>query len=301
MGTASSEDCANSAASATRSLLLTSSDDKIHLWELFIPTNDIDNTNDSSSSPSHNTICFRKMLTYHFVCLQKGNGGVVLKIGSDDEDVIPHSEPSCLSATEEQHVFGGDRNPNNVIYVFDASHCHANGLLAVALADGTTRIINGRGVFVAILQLPGCNSHLTAVCWNIKGDRISTSVATGQVILWKLEPGSRLGWFTPSCQAVLEGGHQVGKPLFGVCYCGSDEEDLMLSWGVDGRLCLWNSYANGHSGPIATLLCDPDYPIYSVDIMKQKTPPHTADKVVVAVAGGRDRGFIGIPFFLYDV
>lgn len=131
MGTTSTEDCAHSTASATRSLLLTSSDDKIHLWELFIRTNESENTNDSNSSPSHSAICFRKMLTYHFVCLQKGNGGVVLKIGSDDEDVIPHSEPSCLSAPQEQHVFGGDRNPNNVIYVFDASHCHANGLLAV--------------------------------------------------------------------------------------------------------------------------------------------------------------------------
>ena len=70
---------------------------------------------------------------------------------------------------------------------------------------------------------------------------------------------------------------------------------------MDGRLCLWNSDANGHSGPIATLLCNPKYPIYSVDILKQKTPPHTADKGLVAVAGGRDSGFIGMEFFLYDV
>jgi hypothetical protein len=79
-------------------------------------------------------------------------------------------------------------------------------------------VINSRGVCLAILQLPGCKSHLTAVCWDAKGYRISTSVGTGQVILWRLEPtAGDDGAFlrhdckvpervTPSCQAVLQGG-----------------------------------------------------------------------------------------------
>ena len=108
-------------------------------------------------------------------------------------------------------------------------------------------------------------------------------------------------------------GHQVGRPLFGVRYCGSDNEELLLSWGIDGTLCLWDSYANGYAAPLATLISKPDYPIYSVDAMKSTvsaspsagdTPSSESNKrevTRIAVAGGRDGGFIGIPFYLYDV
>ena len=190
-------------------------------------------------------------------------------------------------------------------------------------------MINSRGVCLAILQLPGCKSHLTAVCWDSKGNRISTSVGTGQVILWRLVPAvgddgtsfrhnsKATGWVTPSCQAVLQGGHEVGRALFGVQYCGGDDEELLLSWGVDGRLCLWDSFTNEYSGPIAILFSQPEYPIYSVDVMKQTVPPgdqrdtstitNTAkptDQNIltrIAIAGGRESGFVGMPFYLYNV
>jgi hypothetical protein len=187
-------------------------------------------------------------------------------------------------------------------------------------------VINSRGVCLAILQLPGCKSHLTAVCWDSKGYRIATSVGSGQVILWTLEPtvgddGTSLRrdckvleWVTPSCQAVLQGGHEVGRPLFGIQYCGFDNEDLLLSWGVDGRLCLWDSRAKEYSAPLAVLVSLPDYPIFSVDVMNQAMPH--GDKgnttisarvaehntlIRIAIAGGRESGFVGMPFYLYNV
>jgi hypothetical protein len=187
-------------------------------------------------------------------------------------------------------------------------------------------VINSRGVCLAILQLPGCKSHLTAVCWDAKGYRISTSVGTGQVILWRLEPtAGDDGAFlrhdckvpervTPSCQAVLQGGHEVGRPLFGTQYCGCEDEDLLLSWGVDGRLCLWDSRAKEYSAPLAILVSRSDYPIYTVDVMKQDMPrgdtaitnPSAEETehntlIRIAVAGGRESGFVGMPFYLYNV
>ena len=106
-------------------------------------------------------------------------------------------------------------------------------------------------------------------------------------------------------------GHQVGRPLFGVRYCGSPNEELLLSWGVDGVLCLWDSNATGYGVPLAMLISKPDYPIYSVDVLKttfstspRETSPSeatTKDIARIAVAGGRDSGFLGMPFYLYDV
>lgn len=88
-------------------------------------------------------------------------------------------------------------------------------------------------------------------------------------------------------------GHQPGRPVFGSRYCGSGE-NLLITWGVDGRLCLWDSlsYGNIHS-PIATLVANGDYPIYAVDIQES----------VVALGGGGagEISFLGVSALLYDI
>ena len=77
------------------------------------------------------------------------------------------------------------------------------------------------------------------------------------------------------------------------------KQDLIVSWGVDGRLCLWDSFSHGQiHAPISTLISRQDYPIYAVDIASTKD-----DKILsrVAVGGGLEAGFLGVPLYLYDV
>ena len=80
--------------------------------------------------------------------------------------------------------------------------------------------------------------------------------------------------------------------MFGTCYYG-EHEDLLLSWGIDGRLCVWDSYIRGNiRSPIAILEQSTDYPIYAVDVSK--------DYRQLSLAGGDGENFIGNPFYLYD-
>lgn len=86
-------------------------------------------------------------------------------------------------------------------------------------------------------------------------------------------------------------GHQPGRPVFGSRYCAAGE-NLLLTWGVDGRLCLWDSYSQGNiHAPIATLVQNADYPIYAVDVQSS---------CLVVGGGGGEASFLGVPVLLYD-
>jgi len=76
----------------------------------------------------------------------------------------------------------------------------------------------------------------------------------------------------------------------------------LLSWGIDGRLCLWNSYGKGHLSPLAILVDKEDYPIYAVDLSATISKKGTKeDKKRLVVGGGAEGGFIGIAAYLYDI
>ncbi len=80
-----------------------------------------------------------------------------------------------------------------------------------------------------------------------------------------------------------------------ILFCFS--KSLLLSWGVDGKVCLWDSYCRGQVGePLCVLVSKPDYPIYAVDVVEGKL----GQKSTIGVAGGTDGGFIGLPIFFYD-
>lgn len=191
--------------STQNSFLLTSSDDFVHLWEI--------EPNCEQSSTS-NELHLREVMSLHFTSLEGYGYGVSvtqvtssgLTIAEEEETESAGKDAGSLSASPSAKGFGGDRNPDNLIFVFDASYCPANGLLGVALSDGTLRIMNGRGICLSILQLPGCQSHLTSFSWDSTGTRIATSVATGHVIIWLLDVGDGKGGVATSCAAVLEGG-----------------------------------------------------------------------------------------------
>jgi len=275
-------------------------------------------------------VILETIVSYCFTNLDRGRGGVFVNI-SELKNSIDSDAAATNNMKQEDNSNGDDtvpfggkgRNPTNMVYVFEAQYCPTNSLLAVALSDGSLRVVNPRGVCVSILQLPGSGdgskaAHLTSLAWDGSGTRLASCVATGHLVLWSIVPANDSSRIVPSCTAVLQGGHMQGRPLFGVKYLGGDNQDLLLSWGIDGRVCLWESWSLGQiHEPLAILVSRSEYPIYAVDVIEEelsrsknlaKTEEAGQDDVAaralttrIAVGGGRDGGFIGIPVYLYDV
>lgn len=276
------------------SFLLTSSDDHVHLWEW-------DNLKrvelESRSSETQLLVDFREIISIKFSSLHGQGYGV--RVGQVSKTGM-FSLPSTVSRDEQQDMmpsngdstFGGERNPNGLTFVFDAQYNAVSGCLGVALSDGSLRILNGRGVCLSVLKLPGINSHLTSFAWDLSGRRLATCVASGHIITWNIEVhGSDV---RASCAAIFENGHEAGRPLFGARYVDNHQhsEEILLSWGVDGRLCLWDAFAEGEAhGPLAILLARQSYPVYSVCLRSGR---------VGVGGGGSDSDFIGVPVYLYD-
>lgn len=157
-------------------------------------------------------------------------------------------------------------------------------------------------------------------------------MATGHLITWGIELMNALGTHDPnyrhslvsegiraSCRAVMEGGHSPGRPLYGTLFLEND--NLLLSWGGDGRICLWDSRVDEEiDGPLAVLWDNNNdttgegYPVFAVSVTKKvlveppeghidgEVPKHAGSKLTIAVAGGgATGGFLGIPVHLRDV
>jgi WD40 repeat protein len=276
--------------------LMTSSDEYIHFWEIETskPEHSIELVEeDSKIRMVPDKIELKEVLSIHFSSLESNGFGVNVCSATGSGLQLPAPPSDTDLAQGEETGFGGDRNPTNKVFVFDAAYCKANGLLGVALSDGSLRLINGRGICISILNLPGCQSHLTSFCWDSTGTKLATSVATGHLITWKLDIGDVQGQgrTVATCTAIMEGGHQLGRPLFGSRYCGKDE-NLIVSWSVDGSLCLWDACSNGNvHAPIAVLKSDSEYPLYAVELSGD----------TIALGGGTEGGFIGVPFYLYTI
>ena len=80
----------------------------------------------------------------------------------------------------------------------------------------------------------------------------------------------------------------------------------MLTWGVDGKVCVWDSYSVGEvTFPLCILTSYSSYPIYALDITNikatSKNEPHKLQKSCIAVGGGSDGGFLGVPAYIYDI
>ena len=199
---------------------LTSSDDFIHLWE---PQSFESGDNDIAPGQ----LIMTRIMSIRFTSLDMGFGGTFVLFSGDESKENPNTfhypQIEIDLTTLSKNAYGGPRNPDHLIYVFDASYCQTNGLLGIALSDGSLRLVNGRGSCVSVLQLPECKARLTSFCWHSSGQRLATCVATGQIILWSIlvDSGGRI---EPSCTAVLEGGHTRGRPLYGVRYLGTKRQ-----------------------------------------------------------------------------
>jgi len=288
-------------------ILITSSDDFIHLWEIGeVEIKTSENISIKNDYQGIQVIRLVEVMSMNFTCLDDVGFGVTvtnvttacLKTTTGERD-----SSELNNAKRHKPNFGGERNPQNIIYVFDASYNAANGLLGVALSDGSLRLINGRGTCVCPITLPENHSHFTSVSWDSAGKNLAICVSSGDLVLLSIElNGSSV---KSSCNAVLNGGHIQGRPLYGAAFCG---DDLVLSWGVDGRLCLWDSKSNGSVvAPISILLANPVYPIFTVDIFhfdSSKSEDNDTTKklqATIACGGGRDGGFIGVPIQLHDI
>ncbi|GFH49840.1 hypothetical protein CTEN210_06316 [Chaetoceros tenuissimus] len=285
--------------SASISAIMTSSEDFIHVWQYNPSAPDQEDT--TNEKEENGIINIEKVIDIKFTHLEHGFGGVFVHVNSKNEDQGPDwSDAQLTNIITKTKAFGGDRNPDNLVFVFDAVQCPANNLVGAALSDGTLRLVNGRGICVTILQLPGCQSHLTSFTWDQSGYRLASTVATGHVVLWDIDYGDGRGTVQPVCRAVLEGGHQSGRPLFGARYLGGPNEDLLLSWGIDGKLCLWDSLSTGQIGaPICELVSKADYPIFAVDTYESSAEANE-NKSSICIAGGNEGGFIGMPCYLYN-
>jgi WD40 repeat protein len=278
------------------SFLMTSSDEFIHLWEVeghpFDQQLKLDDHKIRLLQDSE--IKLKEVMSLHFGSLEQYGYGVTPCSVTGRGLKLP-PPPRADQSDQIGGAFGGERNPQNIIFVFDAEYCPASGLLGVALSDGSLRLVNGRGICVSVLNLPGNRSHLTSFCWDNSGSRLATCVASGHLITWSIDLEEYQGGnhnIVATCTAIMEGGHQAGRPLFGSQYCGKDD-NLLVSWGVDGSLCLWGSHAQGNvHAPMAILKQDPGYPIYALDV---------SERNVAIGGGGNDGGFIGIPMYLADL
>jgi len=297
-------DPANEALSSLN-MIMTSSEDFVHIWQ-HCPLHQSD-SEDCKKSGNATEISSKlnlvKIMDIKFTHLEHGYGGVFVHLNSKEasDEKAGWSQDQMSNIVTTKKAFGGDRNPDNLVYVFDAVQCPANNLIGAALSDGTLRLVNGRGICVTILQLPGCQSHLTSFAWDKSGYRLASCVATGHVILWDIDYGDGKGAVQPVCRAVLEGGHNRGRPLFGASFFGGTNEDLLLSWGVDGKICMWDSFSQGQIGaPICVLVSNQEYPIYAVDIFEAKDNADYKNKSSICVGGGNEGGFIGVPASLHN-
>lgn len=275
--------------------ILTSSDDHIHLWELVYQKKAKLSHPSEATSAIDRSWHWREVFSVKFGDFnQAGYGVVVGQVSGTSPLPSTTAGYKNIDNKSSDPAFGGDRNPENLIFVFDASYCSANGLFGVALSDGSMRLLNARGICLSILQLPGVNAHLTSFSWDSSGSRLATCVATGHIITWKVmhDNGTR-AWAT--CSAIMEDRLQdEGKTIFGTCYWGEEgkEQDLLLSWGADGRVCVWDSFSQEEvDAPIGAMVHKSGFPIFAAGIATTG----------LAIGGGSgDGGFIGIPVYLYS-
>mmetsp|Transcript_14180 Transcript_14180/g.25635 ORF Transcript_14180/g.25635 Transcript_14180/m.25635 type:complete len:80 (-) Transcript_14180:143-382(-) len=79
-----------------------------------------------------------------------------------------------------------------------------------------------------------------------------------------------------------------------------------MTWGVDGKVCVWDSYSVGEVlNPLCTLVSHSNYPIYALDVTdggtSSKAQASDTRKCCIALGGGSDGGFLGVPAYIYDV
>jgi len=142
---------------------------------------------------------------------ETGRGRIA--VATDDEitvwNVLTASRSCSLSFKRiGKGKTGGGRNPNDIVYVFGMDWSKERDELAVALSDGTVRVINLQGELKAVLSIPIEDTRATNAKWNMSGRRLTTTFSSGHVLLWEFDHNEK-----PKCIGVYGSG--------GICF-GTD-------------------------------------------------------------------------------
>ncbi|CAN0298011.1 unnamed protein product [Ectocarpus sp. 8 AP-2014] len=211
------------------------------------------------------------------------------------------------------HSIGGERNPDDLAFVFDAKPRPGSGssVLAVALSDGTVRVgdVLQEGEKAAVLR-GVTDTHLTSLAWSDDGTVLASCGGNGTITVWDTR--------TWTVRSVLWG---HSRPVYGAAFypcagnggggaaaaaaaaaatSGQDcPPQLLLSWSSDETVCAWDTgRATGDAtAPLATLSVEEGFPVYSCSV--------SADGRRFALAGGggdeKSAGFLGVPIKLVDL
>lgn len=208
----------------TMECLLTSADGLIHLWRI-VP-----------SAPPTRCPPVRGFDEERRLGDRSSDGASAEELRDRRRAIEPYLNAQFSHLQDRStYRFGGARNPDNDLFVFDARYCDRCQLFAVALSDGTCRILSifvgdatgeevddGRSSYLAelcVLSLPpyiADGKFMTSVSWDDSGTRLATCLAGGRVVLWSLQsiPSPAYGGdgttmvhvLHPSFISVLEGG-----------------------------------------------------------------------------------------------
>lgn len=197
------------------------------------------------------------------------------------------------------HSIGGERNPDDVSFIFDTKPRPGAGstALAVALSDGTVRIGDILGTDGQTAVLKGSSkAHLTSLAWSADGAILASCGGDGTVTVWDAR--------TWTVRAVLSG---HSRPVYGAAFypagstavdSGAGAPQLLLSWSSDETVCAWDAgRASGDDvAPLATLSVENGFPIYSCCVSPD------GRRLAVAGGGGDGKaGFMGVPIKLIEL
>ena len=229
-----------------------------------------------------------------------GRGRVA--VATDDEITVWNLATSSRSSSLGfrrigKGTTGGGRNPNDIVYVFGTDWSPEREEMAVALSDGTVRVVNLMGELKAVLTIPEENTRATNAKWTKGGRGLATTFSTGHVLTWEFEAGSE----KPRCKGVY-----VGQ---GICYgteffpprgipsgigCKEDEEVILLSYGQKGNVFAFNTLLP-HGDPIGWGSKEDGGELFDA------TTWWDGNDAMIAFGGRNDGGAIGVPIQLYRI
>lgn len=195
------------------------------------------------------------------------------------------------------HSIGGERNPDDLPFIFDAKPRPGSGIstIAVALSDGTVRVgdIIGGGSESCVLKQENSNTHLTGLAWSKDGRVLVSCAGDGTVTVWEAR--------TWTARSVLCG---HSRPVYGATFCPDTTNvqhaeglsQLLLTWSSDETICTWDvgRASERNVSPLATLRVENGFPILHCAVSAN------GDQLAVAGGGSNGAAFIGIPIKLVD-
>ncbi|KAJ1437268.1 WD40-repeat-containing domain protein [Ochromonadaceae sp. CCMP2298] len=227
-----------------------------------------------------------------------------------------------FNAEATQESFGGHRNPDNAVFVFDAkSQPDAASMVGATMSDSTVRLIDMRceqasAQVVALDLQQGLGGiklgHATSINWSAGGSDVAVALGSGLVAL--------LDWRMPSVRALL---HSHAGPCYGAIFAGgsssgssssvssgssavpnldsssssssSSGSSPLITWSSDCTIRIWDAAAcQGLCERPASIIRLADFPMLSGawDAQRQS---------LICGGGGSGGTFMGTPIHEVDL